>query len=139
MEQNQTNITLDQNSNDIQTLGQLNIDAINKLLGLNLPTVDVQVHPGAIKHIKRKHLDDFNKYFHLLPDMIKNPDYVGKNPKEPNSIELYKRVSEHVLVALKLDPSGYLYLSSMYELNNGNHKIHKRLRAGRIVHYNPNV
>lgn len=109
MEQNQPNIILDKDSNDIQIIGQLNIAAINKLLGLNLPSVDIQVHPGAIKHIKKKHLDDFNKYFHMLPDMIKNPDYVGKNPKEVNSIELYKRFSEHVLIAIKLDPSGYLY------------------------------
>jgi hypothetical protein len=52
MEQNQPDIILDKDSNDIQIIGKLNIKAINILLGLNLPAVDIQVHPGAIKHIK---------------------------------------------------------------------------------------
>lgn len=70
--------------------------------------------------------------------MLKNSDYVGQNPKEPNSIELYKQIG-YVLIADKLDPSGYLYLSSMYELNNGEHKIKARLKSGRIVPFTPSA
>ncbi|WEG15064.1 hypothetical protein PU629_00335 [Pullulanibacillus sp. KACC 23026] len=68
-----------------------------------------------------------------MPNIISNPDYVGQNPKEPSSIELYKFLTDHLLVAIKLDPSGYLYLSSFYDLHNGSDKIKKRLRTGRIV------
>jgi len=83
----------------------------------------------------KNHEEDYNKYFHLIPDMIESPDYIGQNPKEPNSVEIYKVISDHVLIAIKLDPSGYMFLSSMYSLDNGQYKVQKRLKSGRIVPY----
>ena len=96
---------------------------------------EVKMYPGAITHIKRRHPENLEKYFYRIPEIISNPDYVGKNPTEPNSVELIKEFDDHVLVAVKLDPSGYIYLSSMYALNNGQHKIKSRLASGRIVPY----
>jgi len=95
----------------------------------------VKVFPGAIKHIKNRHPEDLDKYFNRIPEIISNPDYVGQNPTEPNSVELIKEFDDDVLVAIKLDPSGYIYLSSMYALNNGQHKVKSRLASGRIIPY----
>lgn len=93
--------------------------------------------PGAIKHIKKRHPGIFEQYYELIPDIIESPDYVGQNPREPStSVELIKLVSEHLLLAVKLDPSGYLYVSTLYDLNNGMIKVQKRLKSGRLIPFN---
>ena len=125
--------TVDPNATSIQVVGKIDTTKINRLLGLNLPDVEVFMYPGAIKHVKKNHPGIFENFHQFIPDILSNPDYVGNNPKEPNSVELYKRVSMDLLLAVKLDPTGYLYLSSMYDLHNANHKIQKRLKSGRIV------
>jgi hypothetical protein len=35
--------------------------------------------------------------------MIANPDYAEKNPKEPNTVELYKVVNDHLILPIKLN------------------------------------
>lgn len=96
---------------------------------------EVKMFPGAIKHIKKRHPGILESFGHLIPEIIEFPDYVGQSPRHPNSVELIKVVSEHLLLAIKLDPSGYLFVSSFYELNNGPYKIKKRLRSGRLVRF----
>lgn len=120
-------------TNEVQIAGVLKQEYID-LIGIDIPSTKIYIYPGAIKHIKKKHIEDFNKYFKFIPDIISNPDYVGKNPKEKDSIELIKYIDDNVLVAVKLDPSGYLYLSSMYSLTES--KVPKRLKSGRIKKIN---
>jgi hypothetical protein len=124
--------TVDPNSTDTQCVGILPKKIIKKY-GLSCPSDEVYMYPGAIKHIKKNHAATFALYYDKIPDIISNPDYVGQNPKEPKSVELYKLITDYLLVAIKLDPSGYFYLSTFYDLNNGQTKISKRLRSGRIV------
>lgn len=89
--------------------------------------------PGVLKHLKKQgHWNDFLKYHADIPAMIAKPDYAGQNPKEPDSIELYKVVSDHVLMAIKMNPANSLFLGSFYELKNGAQKIQGRLVTGRI-------
>lgn len=38
----------------------------------------------------------------MIPEIINVPDYIGVNPKEPNSIELVKVIEKDVLVAINL-------------------------------------
>lgn len=123
------------NATDVQIVGKLNIESIKRLTGINFPVAEVQIHPGAIRHIKREHPGIIEQYGHLIPEMISHPDYVGKNPTVPNSVELIKVVTDTVLLAIKLDPTGYLYISSFYDLNNAAVKLQKRLRSKRLVPY----
>ena len=125
------------NSTDVQTVGKLNIASIKRLTGIDFPVAEVQIYPGAIRHIKRKHPGIIEQYGHLIPDMIEHPDYVGKNPTEPGSVELIKVVTDSLLLAIKLDPKGYLYVSSLYDLNNAAVKLQKRLKSKRWVPFQP--
>lgn len=128
--------SIDINATKVQIVGKLNTQAVKKLLGIEFPSAEVQIHPGALKHIKKHgHEDILTDYGYLIPDMISNPDYVGQNPKEPNSVELIKVITQTLLLAIKLDPSGYLYVSSFYDLNNAQVKLQKRLDSGRLVKY----
>lgn len=126
---------IDPNSQQVQTVGRLP-DSIIKNYNLSCPSNEVLMYPGVIKHLKKRdHYSMFLTYHEQIPDIITSPDYVGQNPKEPNSIELYKVLDDHLLIAIKLDPQGYFFLSSFYDLNNGEHKIQKRLASGRIVEF----
>jgi hypothetical protein len=127
--------SIDINASNNQIVGQLNIVAIKALTGIDFPVAEVHMYAGAIRHIKKWHPGIIELYGHLIPDMIANPDYVGQNPSEPNSVELVKVVSQHVQLAIKLDPSGYLFVSSFYNLDNGEFKVNKRLLSGRLVPY----
>ena len=95
-------------------------------------SLDVYMPPGVLKHLKKRgHWNDFITHHQDIPNMIANPDYAGQNPKESGTIELYKVVSDHLIIPIKLNAEG-LFLSSFYALDNGPDKIQKRLRAQRI-------
>lgn len=125
--------TFDENSTKALSIGHIDVVKVKKLTGIDLGVSEVFIYPGAIKHIKREHPGIWDNYKHTLPTILTSPDYIGKNPKVPDSIELYKQVGDTLLLAIKLDPTGYLFVSSFYDLNNANVKIAKRLKSGRIV------
>ena len=125
---------LKDDTNEVHVVGILNQKYID-MANANIPSGEVRMYPGAIKHIKKNHPDNFEQFFHNIPDIIENPDCVGKNPKEKNSIELVKIIDGEVLVAVKLDPSGYLYFSTMFLLTPS--KVPKRLNSGRLKKVNP--
>ena len=69
-----------------------------------------------------------------IPTIIQSPDYIGKNPREPNSIELVKKLSDNIMVCIKLDTqNGYLYVASVYNISQG--KVNNRLNSGRLKRY----
>ncbi|KAA8787854.1 hypothetical protein EC604_28945 [Paenibacillus amylolyticus] len=127
--------SLNLNSHEVQVVGKLDVAKIKQLTGVDLPSDLVQMYPGAIKHVQRNHPGIIEQYGHLIPSMISNPDYVGQNPKEKNSVELVKVIGPHLLLAIKLDPSGYIFLSTFFELDNGAYKVQKRLKSKRLVPY----
>lgn len=125
----------DENSPEPLLVGQIDTVKVKKLTGISFEEPNVFIYPGAVKHIKRNHPHVWNQHKQDLPHLLSNPDYIGKNPKVPNSIELYKFVGNQLLLAIKLDPSGYLFVSTFYDLDNAEHKIKKRLKSGRIQPY----
>lgn len=131
-----TTYSINPQATDRQLVGELDCTNIQRLINVNIPNDSryVWLYPGFIKHVKRRHPGMFESHYHLIPSIIKSPDYIGKNPKEPNSIELYKQV-DYFLLAIKVDPTGYSFVASFYDLHNGPHKIQKRLESGRIVPY----
>ncbi|NOJ74025.1 hypothetical protein HMI46_26290 [Paenibacillus alvei] len=130
--------SIDINASEIQIVGKINTAAIKRLINVDFQTEDVKMYPGALKHIRRNHPGILEDYGHLIPDIIANPDFVGQNPKELNSVELVKAITPHLLLAIKLDPSGYLFVSSFYDMHNGPVKLQKRLASGRLVPFTAN-
>ncbi|MCH4827514.1 plasmid-related protein [Planococcus halocryophilus] len=124
-----------ENSSGRLVVGKINREKITKLTGVTFIEEEVFIYPGAIKHINRNHPLVWNQYKDELPSILLNPDYIGQNPKVPNSVELYKFISNYLLLAIKLDPSGYVFVSSFYVLDNAEYKIKKRLASGRVQVY----
>lgn len=102
----------------------------NDLLGLSLPCIDIMQSDGLEVHIRKRHAG-YEPYLSKLSEIIRQPDYIGRNPKEPHSVELVKRLDENILVAIKLDTKrDYLYVASLYPISE--YKIESRLKSGRL-------
>lgn len=116
----------------MDTVGKYKED-FNKQLNINLPIDDIYQSDGLIIHIKKRH-PGLEKYMSDIPDIIKNPDYIGVNPKETDSIELIKVLDDNLLVAVKLDKDdNHLFVASLYNVSNT--KLQNRLNSGRIKKY----
>lgn len=106
------------------------IDEFNALTGQELPCGEILQSPGLAVHVQKHHPDETGNVA-LVPSIIAAPDYVGHNPKEPESVELVKELDANVMVCVKLDAkNGYHYVASVYEISSG--KLANRLNSGRL-------
>lgn len=105
-------------------------DTFNKLTGQELPCGPIYQSVGLRVHIMKRHPDEIDN-IGLVPAIISQPDYIGKNPNEPNSIELVKALGANVMVCIKLDVNdGYLFVASVFEISES--KLRRRLNSGRL-------
>lgn len=106
------------------------IPKFNTLTGQTLPCGPIYQSAGLEKHV-RKHRKEKSTILSDIPIVIQQPDYVGCSPKEPNSVELVKKIGENVMVCVKLDSkNGYLYVASVYTISES--KLNNRLNSGRL-------
>ena len=63
----------------MEIIGTLS-DKIINILNLSYIT-DKNIYIGEtnIEHMKTSHPDDYSKYKDKIPEILKNPDYIGKN------------------------------------------------------------
>ena len=105
----------------------------NHLLNIDLPCVKIVQSSGLNKHIEKRHPVCL-KYINQIPQILKNPDYIGTNPKEKNSIEFVKVLEDNVLVAIKLDiNNNQFYVASLYDITQG--KLERRLNSRRLIKF----
>ncbi len=106
----------------------------NKILNTEIKQSKIIRSEGLISHlIKRKHFIAL-KYIDSIPDIIKNPDYIGINPneKENASIEFVKCFKDNILLGIKVDSiKDRLYVSTMYDISDS--KLKRRLHSKRLV------
>lgn len=127
-----TDIIINPYATTTQLVGHIPI-AVPNYYGISCHSYEVIMPPGVLKHLKKQnHWNEFLIYYKDIPYIISNPDYAGQNPKEPNSVELYKFLGDHILIAIKLNPKSRLFLGTFYELDNGHKKIQGRLKNKRI-------
>ena len=120
-------------SNDALTAVGEYTERFNELTGQNIPCGAIFQSAGLEVHI-RKHHPNIVTEMDKIPAILSTPDYVGQNPKEPNSIEVVKRLAANLMVCVKLDlEKGYLYVASLYDITDA--KLEKRLKTGRLKPY----
>lgn len=112
-----------------QEVGELRTEIMEKL-GLEIKERRIVLYPGGIKHMKRRHYRAYKYYFRKIPDIIQDPDYVGLSLSEERCIELVKKYDEYVLVAIKWDDSGRLFVSSMYMMDDN--RVENRVLYGKL-------
>lgn len=122
-------------SGPLEFIGMLNLKRIRKLLNINLRNGHVYIHDGIVAHVAYHHGDIYRTHESKINKMIEYPDFVGINPREPDSLELYVEEGHLLLAINRNQKAGYLFLASMYVLDDWNRKIHDRLRSKRIKRY----
>ena len=110
---------------------KINIDYKN-LVGLAKEVDAVNVSNGLEKHLKGRRHEKMIPYLEKLDYLLNHPDYVGKNPKQPDtSFECIKVIDENVLVAVKLDKKrDYYFVASVYDVTQG--KLDHMIESGRV-------
>ncbi len=102
------------------------------LLNLGIPeNTEIYVGSQNREHMEKKHPHDYFHYYHLLPNIISNPDYVGIERKN-NSIEYIKEVSITpnviIKIAIRVSSNGKYFVRTMYNISD--HKIQSALNKG---------
>ena len=98
-------------------------------VSFELPEGNVYQSKGLEKHISKKH-PDCMKYLDRIPEILNEPDYIGVNPKIPNSFELVKILDANIQIAINLDlGENYLYVASLYDISDS--KLRNRVNSGR--------
>lgn len=106
------------------------IELFNEMTGQMLPCGAIYQSHGLIKHIQKRHAEE-QDHVSQIPQIIQSPDYIGKHPKEHNSIELVKVLNQNVMVCIKLDlDENYLFVASVFEITEA--KLQNRLNSGRL-------
>lgn len=107
------------------------IDKFNVMTGQSLPCGNIFQADGLSVHVEKHHPGETYLLEHI-PNIISSPDYIGHNPREPQSIELVKVTAKNEMVCIKLDiKNSYLYVASVFSISQG--KLDNRLKSGRLV------
>lgn len=98
-----------------------------KLLNLNYEKeLPVILGDTNVEHMKREHLQDYNKYGKDIEDIINNPTYVAKNPNQ-GSIEYikeYKFDNDFVLAAVRISNKGTMFAKTLFRMTEKKKNIY---------------
>lgn len=96
----------------------------------------ILVFDDRIEHVKNRHLKDFGseeniiKAYNNLDTIIKKPDLTFFNSKN-NSLEFYKKVSDDICVAIRINYGKVLKVKSWYPVSKN--KIINRQKKGEEI------
>jgi len=107
------------------------------LLNLNINEVDIIFSKDKIeytqKHIQDyKTYDDYKRLTELTPEIISNPDYISMHPSG-KSIEYIKVIDEVMIVAVRVKPSGVLWVKTVFPITIDKFNIYKS--SGTLIKY----
>ena len=95
-----------------QCVGSLSQEMISRL-GLHYSPGPVHIGPSNLEHIRGKHPTEYVEYLHDIPDIIKNPDYIGVHPRQ-GGIEFVKVFDENLMVSVRPSVKGTFLVRSVY-------------------------
>ena len=106
--------------NKIWQVGKID-KRIIRLLELNIPNnTPIFIGYENINKIKAKHPEDYKKFGHRIPEIIKKPDYIAKHPKKKSIeyVKVFKKNNTYVLVAVRASGSGRMYVRTLFVIKN---------------------
>lgn len=106
---------------------------VKKMLSINSDVNEILIHYDNFeKHLIKRNHQNMISHIPKISQYLKNPDYVGINPREKGvSLEYIVQVEPNILIAVKLDSkNGYFYVATMHEISQL--KLTQRIRNGRL-------
>ncbi len=116
-------------------IGTINKKVI-KLLGLNYnEELPIFLGESNIIHMKRQHPKDYKKYGNKIVDIVNNPTYIARNPKQDSVeyIKEYKIENDFVLVAVRVTNNGVMFARTLFIMTDK--KKHQYLSKGYAKKY----
>lgn len=117
---------------DTSKIGKISKKVI-EILKLNLKEeVPIYIGESNRLHIFEKHTADFINFSVFISDIIKNPDFVGINPRD-NSLEYVKEFkidNKFVKVAVRVSGKGNYFVKTMYSIPE--YKVKNFLKIKRL-------
>jgi hypothetical protein len=115
--------------------GPFPVQALNRILGLDLEPGDAIMPVNAQKHASRKRPEDFARCFPHVASVIERPLYARDDFRNDGKIELIGKPAafgEYLLVAVEitLDAQGRYNVASIYPISEG--KVAKRREGGHL-------
>ena len=86
-------------------IGKIDIKKYTKLCNKRIITKEVIITYKQIEHINDSREGVYNKYKDKLTDIIKNPDYIIKDPKHEDTGLVIKKYDKSAVVVLKINTS----------------------------------
>lgn len=126
-------LDIDDVNTKVFELGTLDKEIIN-LLSLNTDESKILLSSNTIKHIKKHEKDyssyeEFKKCTESAIDIIESPDYVGIH-SDGHSIQYIKRISVNILVAVRINNLGKMWVKSIYPITDA--KLEGYINSGRL-------
>lgn len=118
-------------------LGALPVGRINATLGLTLAPGVVTVSKAAHRHIATKHAAEYAEIMQVLPGLVADPAFIGREPAHPHAFYLVDALAVTNLpfamaaIGFTLTPGRTYPLASAYGLKAT--QFTSRVKAGRIV------
>ncbi len=90
-----------------------------------------------LEHIKKHRMDfqdiyEFDDYVSQIPEIIKNPDYIGFKDKD-NSLQFIKEMADNILVAVRVTNNGELSFRTMFKITDS--QLNDYVRKGTAWKY----
>lgn len=107
--------------------------SIKQLLSIDTEVEKILIHEENFKkHLVKRNHSNMLRYMSDIEDFIRNPDFVGVNPREKGvSLEYVVQVEPNILIGVKLDyKNGYFYVATMHEISQL--KLTQRIGNGRL-------
>ncbi len=95
-------------------------DEMIAFLKLNRKPCNILLWEDRLKYMEKhkkdvKSEEDYYKHIEQIPNILKNPQYLGLHPKD-NSIQFIKRIDELMLVGVRIKTEGSLNIRSSYPI-----------------------
>lgn len=78
---------------DVHVIGKIDKD-MYKCITKDIATDEVIITDERIKHIKERHLDDYERFSSYLPEIVRNPDYIIRANK-PDTAVILKEITDN--------------------------------------------
>ena len=119
-------------------VGEVSLE-ISKILGLSKFGTAIRLSDSQIKHIEKHRKDfisgdDFDEALRKIPDIIANPDFVGRHPSG-DSIQFIKKFKSNILVAVRVGSKDTFWVKTMYPIRDN--KLQNYINSGHIIRLTP--
>ena len=117
-------------------IGELTQNVIN-LLNIDRKPCNIVMWSERLKHTEKHKINfktenDYNEMIKNIPNIIKNPDYIGLRESD-NSLQYIKHINKLILVAVRLKLEGEIGYRTAYPITESQLKDY--IKKGRIKKY----